>query len=71
MRLQILQLYLGETGVDYWSPQPFVQNNGKSNLFSQNWSENDGKTYRLQDFYDIFYLHDWAAGWQKGPYDKI
>ena len=35
----------------------FVQNNGKGNLFSQNWSDNEGKNYRLQDFYDIFDLH--------------
>ena len=26
-------------------------------LFSQNWSDNDAKIKRLQDFYDIFYLH--------------
>ena len=43
MRSQILQLYLGKTGVDYWSPEPFIQKNGKINLFLQNWSENDGK----------------------------
>ena len=30
---------------------------GKRNLFSQNWSDNDGKNYRLQGFYDIFDLH--------------
>ena len=35
---------------------PF-QNNGKRNLFSQNWSDNDAKKKRLQDFCDIFYLH--------------
>ena len=35
----------------------FVQNNGKRNLFSQNQSNNDGKKYRLQNFYDIIYLH--------------
>ena len=34
-----------------------VQNNGKKTLFSQNWSDNDAKKYRLRDFYDIFYLH--------------
>ena len=33
------------------------QTNGKRNLFSQNWSDNDAKKKRLQDFYDIFYLH--------------
>ena len=33
------------------------QNNGIRNLFSQNWSDNDTKKDRLQDFYDIFYLH--------------
>ena len=32
------------------------QNNGKTNLFSQNWFDNDAKKNRLQDFYDIFYL---------------
>ena len=31
-----------------------VQNNGKRNLFSQNWSGNDAKNNRLQDFYDVF-----------------
>ena len=34
-----------------------LQNNGNANLFSQNWSENDAKKNRLQDFYDMFYLH--------------
>ena len=33
------------------------QNNEKINLFSQNWSDNDEKKNRLQDFYDSFYLH--------------
>ena len=33
------------------------QNNGKQYLFSQNWSDNDAKKNRLQDFYDMFYLH--------------
>ena len=33
------------------------QNNLKRNLFSQNWSDNDAKRNRLQDSYDIFYLH--------------
>ena len=33
------------------------QNNGKRKLFSQNWSENDAKRNRQQDFYDIFNLH--------------
>ena len=35
------------------SPNLF-QNNSKRNLFSQNWSDNDAKKDRLQDFYDIF-----------------
>ena len=30
-----------------------VQNNGKRNLFSQNWSGNDAKKKRQQDFYNI------------------
>ena len=30
------------------------QNNGKGNLFSQNWSDNDAKKNGLPDFYDIF-----------------
>ena len=30
------------------------QNNGKRNLFPQNWSDNDAKKKRLQDFYDNF-----------------
>ena len=34
-----------------------VQNNGKRILFPQNWSDNDAKKYRLQDFHDIFDLH--------------
>ena len=33
------------------------QNNGKTNLFSPNWSDNDANKNRLQDFYDIFDLH--------------
>ena len=33
------------------------QNNGKRNLFPQNWSDNDARKNRLHDFYDIFYLH--------------
>ena len=33
------------------------QNNVKRNMFSQNWSDNDAKKNRLQDIYDIFYLH--------------
>ena len=33
------------------------QNNGKRHLFLQNWSGNDAKKNRLQDFYHIFYLH--------------
>ena len=31
-----------------------VQNNGNRNLFSQNWSDNDAKKNRLQDFYNVF-----------------
>ena len=31
-----------------------VRNSGKRTLFPQNWSDNDAKTYRLQDFYDVF-----------------
>ena len=38
--------------------QNLVQNNGKRNLFSQNWSDNDTKKNRLHDFYDIFYSHE-------------
>ena len=34
-----------------------VQNNGKRNLLSQNWSKNDAKKNRLHDFYDIFDSH--------------
>ena len=30
------------------------QNNWKRNLLSQNWSDNDAKENRLQDFYNIF-----------------
>ena len=41
------------------------QNNGKRNLFSQNWSDNDAKKNRLQDFYDIIYLHMQETGWPK------
>ena len=43
----------GEIGIGYQSLQP-VSNNGKRNLFSLNWSDNDAKKNRLQDFYDIF-----------------
>ena len=42
-----------------------VQNGGKRTLFPQNWSDNDAKKYRLQDFYDIFYLHVWETRWPK------
>ena len=35
-----------------------VQNSGKRTLFPQNWSDNDAKKYRLQDFYNIFDLQD-------------
>ena len=50
-------LVSGETGIGYESPQP-VSESWESNLqFSQNWSDNDAKKNRLQDFYDIFYLH--------------
>ena len=37
------------------------QNNGGKKLFSQNWSDNDVKKNKLQDFYDIFYLHVWET----------
>ena len=56
MRTQILQLYLWrrEVTVDYWSLR-FVQ---KRILLSQHRTDlNDGKKYRLQDFYNFFYLH--------------
>ena len=46
----------GETGIGYQTHNLF-QNNRKRNLFSQNWSDNDAKKNRLQDFYDVFYLH--------------
>ena len=42
-----------------------VQNSGKRTLFPQNWSDNDAKKYRLQDFYDIFDLHVWETRWPK------
>ena len=32
------------------------QNNWKRNLLSQNWSDNDAKKNRLQDFYGVFFL---------------
>ena len=31
------------------------QNNGKRNLFSLNWSDNDSKKNRMHDFYDIVF----------------
>ena len=34
-----------------------IQNNGKRNLFSPNWSDNNAKKNRLQDFYTTFDLH--------------
>ena len=36
--------------------QNLAQNTGRFNLFSQNWSDNDVKKNRLQDFYRIFDL---------------
>ena len=42
-----------------------VQNSGKRTLFPQNWSDNDAKKYRLQDFYDMFDLHVWETRWPK------
>ena len=57
-----VNLASGETGIGYQSPHDnLFQNNGKRNLFSQNWSENDAKKNRRQVFYDIFYLHDWVG----------
>ena len=44
-----------ETCISY--AHNLVQNNGERNLFSQNWSDNDVKKNRLQEFYDIFDLH--------------
>ena len=42
-----------------------VQNSGKKTLFPQNWSDNDAKKYRLQDFYDMFDLYVWETIWPK------
>ena len=56
MRPQFCNFTSGKTGVAIGAHN-FLQNHGKRNLFSQNWSGNDGKNYRLQDFYDILYLH--------------
>ena len=39
------------------SVQNLFQNNGKRNLFSQNWSDDDVEKNRLEDFYGMFYLY--------------
>ena len=56
MHSQILRMASGETALAIRAHNLF-QNNGKRNLFSQNWSDNDTKKNRLQDFYYIFYLY--------------
>ena len=56
MHPQILQTWPWERQALAIRAHSLFQNNGKRN-FSQNWSDNDAKKNRLQDFYDIFYLH--------------
>ena len=46
-----------ETGIGYQSPQPVSEQWEKKFVFQQNWSDNDAKKNRLQDFYNIFYFH--------------
>ena len=50
-----------------------AQNNGKRNLFSQNWSDNDAKknTCRLHDFYQNNYLHVYNLPEFKKGADKL
>ena len=50
-------------GTLFWGRQALAirtlnlaQNIGKSNLFTQNWSKDNAKKKRQQDFYDIFKL---------------
>ena len=57
MHPQILRTWpRGRQALAIWAHNLF-QNNWKRNLFSQNWSGNDAKKNRLQEFYNIFYLH--------------
>ena len=53
---------LASGGDRRWLLEPttcLVQNNGKGDLFSENWSHMMmPKKNTLQDFYDIFYLRD-------------
>ena len=40
-------------------------NNGKNDLFSQNWSKTNSKKNRLQDLYEIFNVHVLKTRWLK------
>ena len=57
MHPQILRTWPRERPTLAIRAHNLFQNNGKRNLLSQNWSDNDGENNRLQDIYDIFYLH--------------
>ena len=57
MHPQILQTWPRGRQALAITAHDLFQNNEKRNLFAQNWSDNDAKKNKLQDFYDIFYLH--------------
>ena len=43
--------------------QNLAPNNGKNDLFSQNWSKTNSKKNRLQDLYEIFNVHVLKTRW--------
>ena len=51
----VANLASGETALTIRAHNLF-QNNGKRNLFSQNWSDNDSKKNRLQDLSIYLYI---------------
>ena len=57
MRPQSCTFTSGVTGVYYLEPSHLFRIMGKEICFAQNWSDNDVKNYRLQDFYHILDLH--------------
>ena len=53
MHLKFCKFASGETGILALAirAQNLFQNNGKTNLFSQNWSDNDAKKNRQQWYF--------------------
>ena len=56
-KLNFANLASGETGIGYQSPQPCFRIIGRELCFHKIGPINDAKKNRLQDFYDMFYLH--------------